>query len=57
MGIPIFTLVAFDGTGIFSSSMTLHDISLFHQYLALSGVDTTYDLGVLSPGVGIIMAC
>ena len=57
MGAPIFTLVAYDGTGNFSSRMTLlHDINLFHQYLAPSGVDTTYDLGVLSPGVDITVA-
>ena len=44
--------------GIFSSSMTLlHVINLLHHYLALSAVDTTYDLGVLSPGLGITVAC
>ena len=42
---------------IFSSSMTLlHVINLFHHYLAPSGVDTTYDVGVLSPGVDISVA-
>ena len=57
MGAPIFTLVAFCGIGIFSSSMTLlHNINLFYQYLASSGVDTTYDLGVLSTGVDISVA-
>ena len=46
MGEPIPTLVAFGGTGNFLSSMTLlHDINLFYQHLAPSGVDTTYDLG------------
>ena len=54
MGAPIFTLVAFGGTGNFSSGMTFYyHINLFHQFLAPSGVDTTYDLGVLSPGVDI----
>ena len=54
---PIFALVAFVVTGNFLSSTTLLlDIKLFHQYLAPSGVDTTYDLGVLSPGVGITVA-
>ena len=57
MDVPIFTLVAFGVTDNFSSSMTLvHDINLFHLYLALSGVDTTYGLRVLSPGVGITVA-
>ena len=52
------TLVAFGGTGNFSSGMTLlHDINLFHQYLGPSGVDTTCDLGVLPLGVGITVAC
>ena len=58
MAAPIFALLAFGGTGNFSSGMTLlHDINLFHQYLAPSGVDITYDLGVLSPGVGITVVC
>ena len=43
--------------GIFSSSVTLlHDINLLHHYLAPSGIDTAYDLQVLSPGVAMSMA-
>ena len=54
MGAPIFTLLAFGGTGNFSSDMIrLHHINLFHQYLAPSGVDATYDLGLLSLSVDI----
>ena len=58
MGVPIFSLVAIGGTWHLFIHMTLcHDIKLFHQYLASSGVDTTYDLGVLPPGVGTTVTC
>ena len=57
MDAPIFPLVAFSGTGNFSSGMTLHcNINLYHWYLAPSGVDTIYNLEVFSPGVNITVA-
>ena len=49
-----FMLVAFGGTGNFSSGITLCcNINLFCQCLAPSGVVTTYDLGVFSSDVDI----
>ena len=52
MGAPIFTLVAFGDMGNFSSGMTLCcNSNLFCWYLAPSGVDITYDLGLFSSGV------
>ena len=57
MGAPILTLVAFGDTGNFSSGITLlHNINLYHWYLASSGMDNTYDLGVFSPCVDITVA-
>ena len=57
MDAPILTPVAFDGTGSFSSGITLHcNINLFWQYLTPSGLDITYDLGVFSSGVNITVA-
>ena len=56
-GAPLLTLVSFGGTGNFSSGITLcHNISLFCQHLASSGVDTTYGLRVFSPGVDVTVA-
>ena len=54
MGLPIFTVVAFGGTGNFPSSITLHcNVNLFHCYLAPYGVDTAFNLGVFLPIVTI----
>ena len=57
MGAPIFTLVAFGGTW---HLFIWYDSSPSHQPVLLvlvpSGVDTTYDLGGLSPGVDIPVA-
>ena len=51
------TLVAFGGIGNFSSGITLHhNINLFCWFLAPSGMDITYNLGVFSPGVDITVA-
>ena len=44
MGAPIFTPVAFIGTGNFSLGITPHHIKLFFQYLAPSGVDTIHEI-------------
>ena len=53
----MITLVASHSTGNFSSGITLlHNITLCCWYLAPSGVDTTYDLGLLSPGLDITVA-
>ena len=53
----MITLVSFSGIGNFSSGITLlHNINLFHWYLSLFRVGTTYDLGVLSPDVDINVA-
>ena len=53
----MITQIAFGGIGSFSSGITLlHNINLFHCYVAPFGVDTTYDLGVFSPGVDITFA-
>ena len=52
----MITLLAFGGTGNFSSGITLlHNINMF-LFLVPSGVDTTNDLGVFSPGVDITVA-
>ena len=57
MGTPFSHLLPFGGTGNFSSSMTLlHHFNLCCWYLVPSGVDTTYYLGGLSPGVDISVA-
>ena len=55
----MITLVVLPGTGNFSSGITLlHNINLCCWYLAPSGVDTTYNLGVFSPGVDIyVVGC
>ena len=50
----ILTLLAFGGTSNFSSGITLcHNINPFCHYLAPSGMDITYDLGVFPHGVDI----
>ena len=56
MGAPIFT-IAFGGSGNISSGISIcHNINHFHWYLTPYEVDTTYDLGVSSPGVDITVA-
>ena len=46
LGAPIFTLIAFGSTSNFPSGITLcHKIKIFHQYMALSWVDTTIGPG------------
>ena len=57
MGAPIFTLVTFGGTW---HLFIQYDSSPCHQPVSplfAQGVDTTYDLGVSSPGGGITVAC
>ena len=57
MGAPIFTLIAFGGTWHlftqYDSSPPHQHINLCCWYFATIWVDTTYDLAVLSHGVGI----
>ena len=58
MGAPIFTHIAFGGIW---HLFIQYDSSPPHQpvlleYLVPSGIDTTYDQGVLSPGVDIPVA-
>ena len=56
-GAVIIILDTSDGTGNFSSSMTLyHSISLFLLYFVPSGIDTMYGLGVFIPGMDITLA-
>ena len=49
--LPLVALATFHQVSLFC-----HNISLFHWYLAPSGVDNTYDLGDFSPGMDITVA-